>query len=505
MRLNGRGQLDLEAFRQLLRAERHRSAREGLEQRLQLARQRGLVECDAERAVLEAAQVDPALARPLEDGAARGRVGPDPQRVEERERPGVEPQPPQPELQHARERVHAARDPQQALGPVVDGVHRGHHREQHLRGADVARGLVAPDVLLARLQREPVGGLALGVLRDTHQAARQVALVLVAQREERGVRPAVSERHAEALRRPERDVGAHLAGRRNERERQEIGRDRDQRPRGVGALRERAEVAQHAVRRRVLDEHAEQALRLEVEGVDGPDVHLDAERLGARRHHRDRLRVAVRGDEEAVASRLRDGAAERHRLGGGRRLVEQRRVRERQPGEVGHHGLEVEERLQPALCDLGLVGRVLRVPARVLEHVPEDHGRRVAVGVAHADERAQQLVLPGLARELRERLLLADRERQREGALQPDRRGHRLRHQLVERAEPQLLQHRPDLGLVRADVAVLEVGRRLQPDARGGGRFDRRQPGLLTWLRSRPAPGRRPRPGAPRPPPAPRA
>ena len=44
----------------------------------------------------------------------------------------------------------------QPVGPVVDGVHAGHHREQHLRGADVARGLLAADVLLARLQRQAV-------------------------------------------------------------------------------------------------------------------------------------------------------------------------------------------------------------------------------------------------------------------------------------------------------------------------------------------------------------
>src|SRR5213078_3062197 len=40
----------------------------------------------------------------------------------------------------------------QALGPVVHRVHARHHGQQHLRGADVARGLLAADVLLACLQ-----------------------------------------------------------------------------------------------------------------------------------------------------------------------------------------------------------------------------------------------------------------------------------------------------------------------------------------------------------------
>ena len=64
------------------------------------------------------------------------------------------------------------RDPPQPGGAVVDRVHRGHHREKHLRGADVARRLLAPDVLLAGLQREPVGGVAVGVPGDPDEPAR---------------------------------------------------------------------------------------------------------------------------------------------------------------------------------------------------------------------------------------------------------------------------------------------------------------------------------------------
>ena len=48
----------------------------------------------------------------------------------------------------------------QAFRPVVDRVHRGHHRQQHLRGADVRGRLFAADVLLARLQRQAVGTIA---------------------------------------------------------------------------------------------------------------------------------------------------------------------------------------------------------------------------------------------------------------------------------------------------------------------------------------------------------
>ena len=68
--------------------------------------------------------------------------------------------------------VGALGDLPSALRPVIDGVHRRHDREQHLRGADVARRLLAADVLLARLQRHAQRRLAAGVDRDADDAAR---------------------------------------------------------------------------------------------------------------------------------------------------------------------------------------------------------------------------------------------------------------------------------------------------------------------------------------------
>ena len=167
------------------------------------------------------------------------------------------------------------------------------------------------------------------------------------------------------------------------------------RPRGVGALDERRGSRRtRAVGRRVLEEHAEDVCRREVERSRGsPTTHLDAERLGAGLHHVDRLRMAVArrrrrrsrfAVETAVAQFIASAAAVA--------LVEQRGVGDRQAGEVRDHRLEVEQRLEAALRDLGLVGRVLRVPARVLEDVALDHRRRDAAVVAHADEGAEDPV-----------------------------------------------------------------------------------------------------------------
>ena len=73
--------------------------------------------------------------------------------------------------QRARVAVHPTRDPGQPIGAVVAGVHRGDHRQQHLRGADIAGGLVPADVLLAGLQRQPVGRGAVGIQRHPDQPA----------------------------------------------------------------------------------------------------------------------------------------------------------------------------------------------------------------------------------------------------------------------------------------------------------------------------------------------
>ena len=66
--------------------------------------------------------------------------------------------------------MHAQGDLAEPPGPVVDRVHGGGDGEQHLRRADVRGGLLAPDVLFARLQGQAVGGRAVGVDRDAHES-----------------------------------------------------------------------------------------------------------------------------------------------------------------------------------------------------------------------------------------------------------------------------------------------------------------------------------------------
>ena len=234
-------------------------------------------------------------------------AGGDGQRVEERRRRHGEAQPLEAGLEDRGEAMDAPRDRRQPLGAVVDRVHAGHHREQHLRGADVRRRLLAADVLLARLQREPVRRAAGGVDGDADEAPRHRALEVVAGGEVAGVRAAVAHRHAEALRRADDDVGAPFAGRRQQREREQVGGDDDEAAGRVHGVDQRARG--RGPRRRRRDTGAARRRRPRRGRVGcGADDDLDAQRLGARAHDVERLRKAVGGDEEPVARPARPSA-----------------------------------------------------------------------------------------------------------------------------------------------------------------------------------------------------
>lgn len=111
--------------------------------------------------------------------------------------------------------------------------------------------------------------------------------------------------------------------------------------------------------------------------------------------------------------------AEPHGLSGCGGLVQQGGIGYGQACQLCYHGLVVHEALQPALPHLRLVGRVLgdpegrweciasatdtapahhthtctHTPSRVLQHVLLNDARNDAVGVAHANVGAEQLVL----------------------------------------------------------------------------------------------------------------
>ncbi len=164
--------------------------------------------------------------------------------------------------------VHPLGDRGQAVGTVMDGVHRRQHRRQHLRRADVAGRLLPADVLLPGLDGEPVGTMAVGVHRHTDKPARKRPLQTVTDGDETGMRAAEAQAQAEPLRAADRDVRTELARRGEQGQRQRIDRDRDDDPAVARLLDHGSRVPQSALGTGIGEQDAERRLG-EVLGKDG--------------------------------------------------------------------------------------------------------------------------------------------------------------------------------------------------------------------------------------------
>jgi hypothetical protein len=207
----------------------------------------------------------------------------------------------------------------------------------------------------------------------------------------------------------------------------------------------------------VLEQRAEQVVAAVEVGQGVAHDEVDAEMPRAGLDDGDRLRVAERVDEEGLPLRAAHPAGHGHRLGGGGGLVQQGRVGQLQAGEVDDHLLVVQERLEPALAHLGLVGRVGRVPARAFQKVAQDHRRGMGAVVAHADQRHRRLVGGRQLGQAVERLRLGQRAGKVERRGRADRGRDRALDQLGQRAQPEFGQHRLDVLRARADVTAHEL------------------------------------------------
>ena len=178
--------------------QRGRLGRKDLPEQLDILAGGRLVERDADVCRVDVTQIGAAAhgSGVQIEAALPGRDG---QRVEKRVVDYGDAQPLQTGREDAGQAMDPRRDRRQPERPVIDRVHRRDHGEQHLRGADVRCRLLPPDVLLARLQCQPIRGLSIGVDGHADQPPGKAALELVARRKKCRVRPPESHRHAEAL------------------------------------------------------------------------------------------------------------------------------------------------------------------------------------------------------------------------------------------------------------------------------------------------------------------
>ncbi len=136
--------------------------------------------------------------------------------------------------------MHPFRNRAQADRPVKNRIESGHYGQKRLGRADIARRLLAPDMLLARLKAQPVCPPSRRIDRHAHDPPRHRPFIVVAARHERRVRSAIAQRHAEPLRRSDGDIRAHRARFLQHGQRQQVGRHHRNRPRAHAAPQFRA-------------------------------------------------------------------------------------------------------------------------------------------------------------------------------------------------------------------------------------------------------------------------
>ena len=176
-------------------------------------------------------------------------------------------------------------------------------------------------MLLASLQRQTIGVTAIRIPGHADQAAGQLPGMLGVHRQVAGVRTAESHWHPEPLGGAERDVGADLAGRGDQCQRQQIGTDGDQCAAVVGLRGQRGPIRDPAAGPGQLGDDAEEpTVRQAIPQIGGDD--LDAQRLGAGGHHRRGLREHVGIDGQPVRRAAGRTMHQGHGLGRRGALVE---------------------------------------------------------------------------------------------------------------------------------------------------------------------------------------
>ena len=229
----------------------------------------------------------------------------------------------------------------------------------------------------------------------------------------------------------------------------------------MDAGRKVAEVVDFAVRRRILHEGAEVG-RVE-HGIGPRSGHdFDAKGLRAGAQERDGLRMDVVRDEKLFALAF-DPVGHGHGFGGGSRFVEQRGIGDLHAGQVGHHGLEIEQRLEASLGQLRLIRRVGRIPAGIFQDVAQDDRRGVAIAVAHSEVARLRLVSRSEAADFGQGGVLVERGGKVERIAAADGFRNGLVDQRVEAGQAEGSEHAGDFGVIGTDMTADKTG------LRGGG------------------------------------
>jgi len=345
----------------------------------------------------------------------------------------------------------------------VDGRGEGHQR---FVGADVRGRLLAPDVLLARVEREDVAANALAVAGLARDASARPAYVLALEGEEAQVGSAEAGRAPERLPFPRHHVRAAASGRLEQSERDRVGHDDGERPCRMGGIDERPErrgrhdpaeeigaLHHHAGGRRAAATGERRGLDADVVGEQSLSREGEPHALGVGAHHRPVLGVEAGGEEDGLPLAPPGVQRHQHRFGRGRGAGIVGGVRGVHAGEARDHGLILEDRLQRALRYFGLIGRVGGGELAPRDDRVDHRGDEVTVGAGaeEAGHRGARRVARGHRRKLAHQLELRQGRGEVEGG-ESSPLGH-VMEELPDAADAERLAHRRPVGVRVRDGA----------------------------------------------------
>ena len=170
----------------------------------------------------------------------------------------------------------------------------------------------------------------------------------------------------------------------------------------------------------------------------------------------DGLRETSIVDEKGIGITAAHTLCQRHRFCRGGCFVQQGGIGQIHAAEIQNHLLECQETFQAPLRHFGLIGGVGGVPARVFQHLAQNHVRRKRVVVTEANERAGSLILAHHCLQPRKYCCFCSGFAKCQRSLECDGIGYRLFDQLCQRAKLQFGQHRVDVFFIRTDVSADE-------------------------------------------------
>ena len=270
------------------------------------------------------------------------------------------------------------------------------------------------------------------------------------------MRAAKGHRYTESLHRPHGDVRAEGSRRFQQRESERICIDDHQRALILGLRDQAAWIGDTARGGRVRDHHSGQrTLRQAVQWIEVDD--LNALGLSARAHHGTGLWVHSPVDRDAIHALRSVLDRHRHRFGNRGGLVQQRSTRNAQAGEVLDQGLEVQQCLESALGDFGLVGRVGGVPSGIQQDAAFDGLRHHGSVVTQTDHVRGALDALDALLKFGKCFRFARGRWQGRHAEVLDTGGHHRVNERFEIGVPEFSQHRIDVGGTGADVTGGEI------------------------------------------------